>query len=63
MTEDRLNGLLMYINKGIKPSYDKLIDIFSESNRFLKLLQLLMQLLMDRLDRVSHKYSLPINVD
>ena len=38
MTEDRLNGLAhMYIDKDIKLDYDKVIDIFSKSNRRLKL--------------------------
>ena len=38
MTEDRLNGLShMYINKDMKLDYEKVIDIFSKSNRRLKL--------------------------
>jgi len=38
MTEDRLNGLAqMYINKDMKIDYGKVIDIFSKTNRRLKL--------------------------
>ena len=38
MTEDRLNGLAhMFINKDIRLDYERVIDIFSKSNRRLKL--------------------------
>jgi len=38
MTEDRFNRLAhMYINKDIKVDYNKVVDIFSQSNHRLKL--------------------------